>query len=187
MLSWKEKRKQIKRKRKEVGLTQQELAKMSGVSQSQIAKIEGQKTRRTPSYRTVEKITGALSRAETDRSKAGEIMSSPVKDVGPKDKMKDAVKTMLKNGFSQLPVVSEGRPVGSISETRVFKLREEHEAEEVREMGVSEVMEPSFPTVNLQEPVDSVRELLRNNRAVLVEKNSEIKGIVDRADFLKLE
>jgi len=54
---------EIAKKRKMLGLTQKELARMAGVSQSSIAKIESGKI--DPSYNKVKAIFDVLERMET--------------------------------------------------------------------------------------------------------------------------
>jgi len=50
---------------------------------------------------------------------------------------------------------------------------------------VSEVMEPPFPVVNANQPVDAVATLLsKANPAVLVRSGDALTGIVTRSDML---
>ena len=64
--------------------------------------------------------------------------------VAPPDKLSEALAKMNELGLTQIPVLEEGRPVGSLRENRVLSkvVRDRH----LLEAPVSEVMEPSFPT-----------------------------------------
>jgi predicted transcriptional regulator len=55
---------EVAKKRRIVGLTQQKLARLAGVSQSLIAKLESQKI--DPSYTKVKAIFDALERLQTE-------------------------------------------------------------------------------------------------------------------------
>ena len=79
--------------RKRLGLTQRELAKLSGVSQSLISKIE--RGRINPSYEAVKRIMQALEaiRSEKDRGlTAGDICTRNVISVEATDPLSKAIK-----------------------------------------------------------------------------------------------
>jgi len=108
----------LRRMRKNTGLTQKELAKKAGVSQSLIARIETKSV--DPRLSTLQKIVDALL-IEVEGGLAGDIMKSPVITVDVKDQVRDVVKLMRKNGISQIPVLRDTIIVGSIQESTILE------------------------------------------------------------------
>src|SRR5256885_17169999 len=107
---------EIPKKRKELGLTQSRLALSAGVSQSIIAKIEAGSV--DPSYTVVQRLFSALERAgvESPARRVDELISRPVVSVARTQLVRDAVDLMRRRGYSQLPVLEGGRPVGRLWE-----------------------------------------------------------------------
>lgn len=102
----------------------------------------------------------------------------------PADKVSDALAKMNEMGLTHIPVVEEGRSLGSLRENRVL-------AKVVRnasllESPVSEVMEGSFPTVDVDASSNEVTRRLQTSPAVLVEEYGRITGIITRHDVLDL-
>ena len=87
--------KDIKQIRKKVGLTQGQLANLSGVSQSLIAKIEA--GRIDPTYSNAKKIFTALNELSKKQDiKAEKLMTSKIISVASNDSIKDAIKKMVR-------------------------------------------------------------------------------------------
>jgi predicted transcriptional regulator len=175
----------IAERRKRLGLTQSQLAELAGVSQSYIAKLEAGKIE--PSYRKVKAILDALQWVEDGRGvKAGNIMSRDVICIKADEPVRRAAELMMRYGYSQLPVLEEGRVVGSISEkTIVERFMEGENGPTLAERPVSEVMDEAFPQVGEETPLSILTALLRVYPAVLVTMRGEIIGIVTKADLLK--
>ncbi|MCD6421167.1 MAG: CBS domain-containing protein, partial [Thaumarchaeota archaeon] len=85
--------------------------------------------------------------------------------------------------ISQLPVLSGGRVVGSISEATIARRLEEIKSLETR---VGEIMDEAFPTIPEDSSIDLVRRLLQEYPAILLQKNGRITGIVTKADLFKV-
>ena len=105
--------------------------------------------------------------------------------VAPSDTVGDALGKMDELGLTQLPVIEEGRAVGSVRENRVL-------AKVVRDRAlldsqVSEVMESSFPIVDVDVSSNEVLRRLQTSPAVLVEEYGRITGIITRHDVLDLK
>ena len=102
----------------------------------------------------------------------------------PQDRVADVLAKMDEAGITQLPVLEDGRPVGSLREnhllTKVVRNRD------LLEATVSEVMEATFPTVDVDAGSDEVTRRLRSNAAVLVEEYGRIVGIITRHDVLDM-
>ena len=105
--------------------------------------------------------------------------------VAPPDKLSEALAKMNELGLTQIPVLEEGRPVGSLRENRVLSkvVRNRH----LLESPVSEVMEASFPTVDVDASAQEVLQRLQASPAVLVEEYGRIIGIITRHDVLDLK
>jgi len=170
--------------RKRLGLTQRELAKLSGVSQSLISKIERGKI--NPSYEAVKRILQALELVRSEKSRgltAGDICTRNVISVESTDPLGKAIKLMKRYGISQLPVLRRGKVVGSISESTIVKKLEEIKSPEVT---VGALMDEAFPTVPETASLELLRDLFQEYPAVLLQKNGKITGIVTRADLFKV-
>lgn len=105
--------------------------------------------------------------------------------VAPEDKVADALSMMNEMGLTQIPVVENSHPVGSLRENRVL-------AKVVRnrnliESSVGEVMEGSFPTVDVDASLTEITKRLQTSPAVLVEEYGRITGIITRHDVLDLK
>ena len=105
--------------------------------------------------------------------------------VAPPDKLSEALAKMNELGLTQIPVLEDGRPVGSLRENRVLSkvVRNHH----LLEAAVSEVMEASFPTVDVDASAQEVTQQLQGSPAVLVEEYGRIIGIITRHDVLDLK
>ncbi len=179
----------IIKRRKRLGLTQKELAKLSGVSQSLIAKIESGKV--IPSYSKVKAIFDTLENLEEKvlkiNIKAGDIMSRKVIGVNVDCKVTEASRIMLKYGFSQLPVFDKGRVVGSISEKDIMNFVSKGlKSEELSKLSVSDIMDEPFPQVSIKTPIFVINYLLQVFNAVLVVDRGKLVGIITKADILKV-
>ncbi len=176
---------ELKKHRKMLGLTQAELARKAGVSQPLIARIEAGDI--DPRLSTISKIVDVLKRKEVVVNlPVEEIMKSPVLFISPESTLKEASKLMEKHGISQLPVVSEGRQLGSISEELVVNEISFTKPEKIAEKKVKDVMKGGFPTVGKDANISMVSKLMESSSVVLVMEMGKIVGIISRADFMKL-
>ena len=102
----------------------------------------------------------------------------------PDEKVADVLAKMDELGLTQLPVLEEGRPVGSVRESRV--LAKVVRDRDLLERKVSEVMEAGFPTVDVDASANEITRRLQNSPAVLVEEYGRIVGIITRHDVLDM-
>lgn len=178
---------EIKRIRRSLGLTQKELAKEAGISQSYLAKIELGKA--NPNYSTAIRIIEALQRAQENRLKdrtAEEVMTTGLIYVTPSDRLKDAIAKMHENFISQMPVIDGDAVVGSISESTIVKaIANGRDLHKLYQISVGEIMDPPFPIVDATTQVSVVARLLVFYSAVLVSKKGKVIGIITRSDILK--
>ena len=166
----------LRERRNELGLTQSELAERAEVSQPLIARIEGGDV--DPRLSTLRRIVNALEAAEGGIVRAEDLMHETVINVAPDDELREAVGKMEDEAYSQLPVIQEGIPVGSISQSDLVHVDEEARGEPVREF-----MSESFPTVSKSATLDEISSLLDHYKAVMVTEDGETVGIVTEADL----
>lgn len=102
--------------------------------------------------------------------------------VSPSDRVADALEKMNTMGLTQIPVLEEGKPVGSLRENRV--LGKVVRNQDLLNSPVNEVMEASFPTVDVDAGANEVTRRLQSSPAVLVEEYGRIVGIITRHDVL---
>jgi cystathionine beta-synthase len=122
---------------------------------------------------------GLINQVKSD-GETGRIVS-----VSPSDKVSDAIQIMNKHGFTQLPVLEDGKSVGSLHEGRLMsRLLEDRN---LMQVGVSEVMEKGFPVVEEDVDVKTAVRYLKNSPAILVEEYGRIIGIVTRHDVLNAQ
>jgi len=174
---------EVQRRRKLLGLTQTQLAKLSGVSQSLIAKIESGKI--DPSYSRVKRLLETMNKMMTREEKlAKEVMVTKIFKVTEKDTVRKAINLMHKHSISQLPVFRNDVQIGSISERTLIHLASEsHEFKNVLKKNIGDVMDIPFPTVSQETPVRALSSLLAVFPAVIVMKRHKIAGIIARSDL----
>ena len=127
-----------------------------------------------------QKITAGLI-SDTKKPQAPKELIS----VGPADTVALALQKMDELGLTQIPVIEESRCVGSLRENRVLSKVVRDRA--LLESPVSEVMESSFPIVDVDASSNEVFKRLQTSPAVLVEEYGRITGIITRHDVLDLK
>jgi len=178
--------KEIRRRRERLGISQHKLAKDLRISQSTVAKIESGKI--NPTYKLVERIFSHLSSLHSvGMGTAGEVASKPVLAVREQTSVAEAVKTLQKHGFKQLPVLNGNHNLGSLSERGISRrILETKRPESLLRKSVRTVMEEALPTLPEDVAVEVIIPLLQRTQAVLTSKKGRITGIVTNADLLKL-
>lgn len=176
---------ELKAQRKRLGLTQAQVAKAAGVSQPLVARIENGTV--DPRYSTFSAIVDALNRAEGTGVILQEVMATPVASVRVTDTVAAAIRTMREKGISQLPVLSKGVPVGSLSDRGiVHALSEAQDADALARRPVGDVMGPPFPTAGPATSVEQAYRILEDHPAIVVMEKGKLVGIVAKADLLSL-
>ena len=100
----------------------------------------------------------------------------------PQTRIAEALAKMDELGLSHVPVIEEGKSVGSLRENRI--LVKVLANRELLEAAVSEVMGASFPLVDVDASAAEVTRQLQKSPAVLVEEYGRITGIITRHDML---
>ena len=87
-------------------------------------------------------------------------------------------------GFSQLPVLQDGKPVGSVQEVTLARLL--HEYRDPAQVHVGEIMARPLPQVETTVHIDEAyRLLLAGNTGVLAVDKGEVVDIVTRIDLVE--
>lgn len=171
--------------RRRLGLTQSELARLSGVSQSLIAKLEAGKI--DIAYSKAVAIFTALENRLTvqkHRAAAKDIMTPGIIFAKPSDNLDSVMNLMRKNAISQLPVVSDGKPLGSISDEAFVDWMVKY-GPRISKIQAREVMGEGFPTIPENSSIEAITELLKFYKALLVKRGGEIAGIITKSDLIK--
>jgi predicted transcriptional regulator len=143
----------IAKRRRQLGLKQSELAKMAGVSQSLIAKLEAGTI--DSSYTKVKTIFDVLERLEfKTKVQAGKVLHKNVVIVQKNEPLSKVVKLMKEHGYSQIPVFEGKHSVGSISEKAILRqILAGKDLEQISKLSTEEIMEEAFPQINEDAPL----------------------------------
>jgi cystathionine beta-synthase len=126
-----------------------------------------------------QKITAGLL-SETKSKSAPRVLVA----VAPTELVANVLARMNEMGLSQIPVMEDGKSVGSLREGHV--LSKVFADRDLLEAPVSKVMEKGFPTVDVDDDVNVVSRKLRASPAVLIEEYGRITGIITRHDVLEM-
>jgi cystathionine beta-synthase len=127
---------------------------------------------------------------EPDRVTLGDLLDhkgdgapAALVSAAPGQLVRQALGLMRLHDVSQLPVLEDGRCVGSVTE---YALTQRGlESSRFLDAVVGEVMDEAFPEIDAGQHVESVQKLLsKATPAVLVREGPTIRGIVTRSDML---
>ena len=174
----------LRRLRKRHGLTQNVLAKKSGVSQSLISRIENKTV--DPRLSTIRKIFEAIIYLQNKEGTARDVMHRPVIIINSLESVQKAIDLMKINAISQLPVIKGNKIIGSIREsTLINQFSQSKNTETFFSSSVYNIMDDPFITVEPNITVDTVADLLlKGNPAIVVLEQNKIIGIITKIDVL---
>jgi len=177
---------EISRRRRILGLTQNRLSNLAGVSQSLIAKLES--GRIDSSYTKVKAIFDSLERIEIEmETYVKDVLHHKIISIQKDRNVSETVQLMKKHGYSQLPVFDGELVIGSISEKTILsQIASGKDLNQLSKLSVVEIMDEAFPQVGEDTPVSMVSSLLQGYSAILATKKGKIVGIVTKADLLKI-
>ena len=101
-----------------------------------------------------------------------------------KSSIKEAVKLMTDYNISQLPLIEDGKNLGSITAKKIQKIIIDNP--ELKNADIDLIKELPFPEIEDTWDIKDISNLLTNYSAVLVKKNNRYIGIITDADLLKL-
>ncbi len=170
---------EIRRLRRNAGMSQADLAAEVGVSQSYIARMEGGTL--DPKLSVVNAILEVVygRRGRT----CAEIMTPDPETVDARQTVAVAIAKMRAGDYSQLPVVRGLRVVGCITLADIVNNMDH----DLTEMAVETIMDPrGVPVVNEETPINDVLPLFKSYQAVVVLRHGRVSGIITVYDLLKL-
>lgn len=127
-----------------------------------------------------QRITAALI-AETKNSGA----PADLVFVSPTDTVGAALERMSASGVTQIPVLEDNLSVGSLRESHVLtKLLQDRE---LLNSPVADVMDESFPVLEVDANIAEIKKKLQKSPAILIEDFKRITGIITRSDVLELQ
>jgi cystathionine beta-synthase len=122
---------------------------------------------------------GLIVETKNSGSPAELVFVSPIETVAA------ALEKMTESGVTQIPVLEDHRSVGSLRESRVLtKLLQNRD---LLEAPVSEVMDETFPVLEMDTNLAEIKKKLQKAPAVLIEDFKRITGIITRSDVLELQ
>ncbi len=126
-----------------------------------------------------QKMTAGLISETKGKQAPRELVS-----VRPDDLVSAALAKMNELGLTQIPVLEDGKSVGSVRENHL--LSKVIDDRDLLTTPVSKIMDESFPTVDPDDDVNIVTRKLRSDPAVLIEEYGRITGIITRHDILEI-
>ncbi len=181
----------IRERRKSLGISQKRLAKMCGLSQSTIARIETDIASLNPSYLSIFYVVDALNRLKLRSSKklmigyAQEIMHRKIIYVKPSTSLSDAIEVFKDYDFPQLPVLDEMRHVvGTLYQKDLLNVAMQNPAA-INRRQVSSIMKASLPQIDKSSSIHDLRPILESSGGVIVVDQGRAVGIITIYDILK--
>ncbi|MCS7105132.1 MAG: CBS domain-containing protein [Thermofilaceae archaeon] len=170
--------------RKKAGLTQAELARRAGVSQSLIARVEAGTV--NPRLSTLTRIYNALREYMEEEVTAEKIMNSPVITAQVDDRLDRIAEVMWMQGISQIPVLDrDGSIVGTVYERDIVEAFLKHK-DKANQMKVIDIMSEPLPLVQKTARLNSIVKILRGEiPAVLVVDGWNLIGIITKSDLMR--
>lgn len=173
---------ELRQLRESLNVTQKDLAKRIGVTQSFIAKIES--GRIDPRVSIVNRILEELFALYNNNDTVDKVMKSPVISVSKETPLIETFKLMDERGISQLPVVNkQGSIIGMIYD---FVLLRRVMEKEPSLMKAGDVMDKIPPLLKVESRVDeAVKLLLRSQAVVIIDQKMRPIGIITRSDIIR--
>ncbi len=169
---------ELKKIRRNIGITQTQLAKRAGVSQSLIAKVES--GRSDPSYTKIKKIFNALADLEKkEEIMADQLMTDKIISIDPGSLIKEAIEKMKRFKISQLPVLDNSQLIGLVSESTILDALINSKRKTIRE-----IMQESPPIVSKKTSIKVISSLLKYYPVVLVSEEGKLVGLISKSDLL---
>jgi cystathionine beta-synthase len=107
----------------------------------------------------------------------------PLLTISPGESVTSAIETLRSAGISQLPVMENGKPVGSVQEVTLARILHDHRDPDT--IAVGDVMAKPLPLVEVGTNLDEAyRLLLSGNTGVLATHEGSVVGIVTRIDLI---
>jgi len=103
--------------------------------------------------------------------------------IGPKSTLSEVIRILQTSGISQLPVLDDGKSVGSIQEVTLARILHDHSDPD--KVKVGDVMARPLPQLEMTVHLDEAyRLLLAGNTGVLASQDGKVTDIVTRIDLV---
>jgi cystathionine beta-synthase len=104
--------------------------------------------------------------------------------IAPTATVGDAIALLQKTGISQLPVLEDGKAVGSVQEVTLARVL--HDNDDPSQVTVGEIMAKPLPVLDTTVHLDEAyRLLLAGNTGVLAMEDGKVVGIITRIDLVE--
>jgi cystathionine beta-synthase len=104
--------------------------------------------------------------------------------IGSASTVRQALELIRENDVSQLPVIDNGKAVGTVIDSDLMSMVLEEHAK--LDLPVSKLMKPAFPVLGSSAAIEHAIDLLKKkDSAVLVEEDHTIVGILTRYDVIE--
>ncbi len=183
----------IRTSRKGLGMSQKELANLCGLSQSMIARLEGDIKKLNPSYSVVysvmkklEELSSPESRLKTFAITASSIMHRNVTALKPDDSVEKAIHIIKNYDFLHIPVIDDSRMIlGTIHQKDLLDIATKN-PNNIKSIKVRIIMSPSLPQVDKGTSLAVLKPIIEGSGSVLVTEKGQLLGIITAYDVLKL-
>ncbi len=171
---------QLRKIRKQLDMTQHQLAREIGISQSMVTKIESGKLDPTYSYvkRIEDKIMHLTKREEKE---AKDIMHTIVISARKYNLVTEIIHLMAKYGVSQIPIIEHENVIGLITESSILSKT----SEEIKSKKASEVMTESPPIIDKHAKWEMIVQLLNFYPILIVKESGKLAGVITKADVIR--
>jgi cystathionine beta-synthase len=104
--------------------------------------------------------------------------------VAPSATVAATIELMQKAGISQLPVLEDGRPVGSVHEVTLARALHDHQ--DPKAVAIGEIMARPLPTLDVRTHLDEAyRLLMAGHTGVLATEGGKVVDIITRIDLVQ--
>lgn len=104
--------------------------------------------------------------------------------VSPEATAEEAIQLLQSAGFSQLPVLDNGKPVGSVQEVTLARVL--HDNRDPNQVKIGEVMAKPLPQLDVVVHIDEAyRLLMAGNTGVLAIQDGKVVDIITRIDLIQ--
>ncbi len=171
---------EIKQIRKNLGLTQKQLAERVHLSQSFIAKVECGEI--DPAYTNAQRIFAALSHlTKNEEKKASDIMNRHIVSLKPEHRVSEAVAVMKRYDISQVPIIFKNRVLGIVSEATILN----HLDKNLGSLSLKDIMEDAPPIIPKETGITVISDMLKHFPILLIQDSGKLKGVITKADLFK--
>jgi predicted transcriptional regulator len=167
--------------RKNMGITQPQLAKATGIPRATIARMETKKYK--PKFSVIETIYNYLhKRQNVSEESLCKIGKRKIISVKPNQTLDKAIDLIIKHEFECIPVIEKNIVKGKITTRKLATRRTSINDSKIK---ISDFMEEAPPIVPCSTPGTYVKPFLESSSdCVLLSQKGELYGLVTLWDFL---